>query len=97
VGRRPGTASGGLQAEPTIGKAIDGGYDLLEAKWNKCGRVALVLLRPEETTIRKLEVALYCEPCSAGRPFSHGQRAHILGLTYPRPDPCGPLASFARR
>jgi hypothetical protein len=33
------------QAEPTIGKAINGGYDLLEAKCNPCNRVSLVPLR----------------------------------------------------
>jgi hypothetical protein len=33
------------QAEPTIGKAINGGYDLLEAKCNRCDRVSLVPLR----------------------------------------------------
>jgi hypothetical protein len=30
---------GDPQAEPTIGKAIDGGFDLLEAKCNRCDRV----------------------------------------------------------
>jgi hypothetical protein len=33
------------QAEPTIVKAINGGYDLLEAKCNRCDRVSLVDLR----------------------------------------------------
>src|SRR6476660_4824299 len=33
------------QAEPTIVKAINGGYDLLEAKCNRCDRVSLVALR----------------------------------------------------
>src|SRR6266436_4012445 len=33
------------QAEPTIAKAINGGYDLLEAKCNRCDRVSLVPLR----------------------------------------------------
>lgn len=79
------------QAEPTIGKAINGGFDLLEAKCNRCGRVSLVPLRalkqPPETPVWKLEAALYCEPCSAGRHYSRRQRAHILGLTYVRPDP----------
>ena len=41
------------QAEPTIGKAINGGYDLLEAKCNRCDGVSLVPLRglthPPET------------------------------------------------
>lgn len=36
---------------------------------------------------RELERALYCEPCSEGRHYSRRQRAHILGLTYVRPDP----------
>ena len=31
--------------------------------------------------------AQYCEPCSEGRHYSRRQRAHILGLTYARPDP----------
>ena len=81
------------QAEPTIGKAINGGYDLLEAKCNRCDRVSLVPLRslkhPAETPVWKLEAALYCEPCSEGRHYSRRQRAHILGLTYARPDSGG--------
>src|ERR1700754_2700663 len=84
-------APGEVKAEPMIGKAINGGYDLLEAKCNKCDRVSLVPLRalrqPKETPIWKLEAALYCEPCSEGRHYSRRQRAHILGLTYDRPDP----------
>ncbi|MGZ5944094.1 MAG: hypothetical protein ACXWN8_16950 [Isosphaeraceae bacterium] len=60
------------QAEPTIRKAINGGYDLLEAKCNRCDRVSLVPLRAlrqlPETPVWKLEAALYCEPCSEGRP-----------------------------
>jgi hypothetical protein len=79
------------QAEPTIGKAINGGYDLLEAKCNRCDRVSLVPLRslkhPPEAPVWKLEAALYCEPCSEGKHYSRRQRAHILGLTYVRPDP----------
>src|SRR5204862_4893253 len=78
------------QAEPTIAKAINGGYDLLEAKCNRCDRVSLVRLRflkhPQETPIWKLEAAVYCEPCSTGRHYSCRQRAHILGLTYAQPD-----------
>src|ERR1700759_4772159 len=59
-------------ANPTIGKAINGGYDLLEAKCNRCRRVSLVSLRglkrPANTPILKLEAALLCEPCSDTRP-----------------------------
>jgi hypothetical protein len=47
------------QAEPTIGKAINGGYDLLEAKCHRYDRVSLVALRslkhPPETPVWKLE------------------------------------------
>jgi hypothetical protein len=72
-------------------RAINGGFDLLEAKCNHCERVSLVPLRalpqPAETPIRKLEAALYCEQCSKGRRYSRRQRAHILGLTYARPEP----------
>jgi hypothetical protein len=72
------------QAEPTIAKAINGGYDLLEAKCNRCDRVSLVALRALkhqlDTPVWKLEAALYCEPCSGGRPYTRRQRAHILGL-----------------
>jgi hypothetical protein len=46
------------QAEPTIGKAINNGYDLLEAKCNRCDRVSLVPLRalkhPPDTPVWKL-------------------------------------------
>jgi hypothetical protein len=79
------------QAEPTIGKAINGGYDLLEAKCNRCDRVSLVALRslkyPPETPVWKLEATLYFEPCSEGRHYSRRQHAHIFGLTYARRDP----------
>jgi hypothetical protein len=85
------------QAEPTIGNAINGGYDLLEAKCNRCDRVSLVALgsltHPPETPVWKLESALYCEPCSEGKHYSRRQRAHISGLTYARPDPEQPSTS----
>jgi len=35
---------GDPQAEPTIAKAINGGFDLLEAECNRCDRVSLVPL-----------------------------------------------------
>ena len=89
------------QAEPTIEKAINGGYDLLEAKCNRCDRVSLVALRALkhqlDTPVWKLEAALYCEPCSEGRPYTRRQRAHILGLAYARPDPEAPRATAPRR
>jgi hypothetical protein len=71
-------------------KAINGGFDLLEAGCNRCDRVFLVPLRtlrqPLETPVWKLEAALYSERCSEGRHYSRRQRAH-MELTYVRPDP----------
>src|ERR1700687_696170 len=43
------------------------------------------LKHPPETSIWKLEAALYCEPCSEGRHYSRRLLAHILGLTYAGP------------
>lgn len=78
------------QAEPTIGKALNAGYDLLEVKCNRCRRVSIVALRalarPIETPIWKLEPVLFCEPCSEIRAGGRKQRAHILRLTFSRPD-----------
>lgn len=48
-----------LRREPTIGKAINGGFDLLEAKCNRCDRVSLLSLwalrQPPDTPVWKLE------------------------------------------
>jgi hypothetical protein len=78
------------QANPTIGKALNAGYDLLQAKCNRCRRISLVplrgLKRAPSTPIWKLEPALYCEPCSDKRVGGRRQRAHILQLTFARPD-----------
>jgi hypothetical protein len=78
------------QANPTIAKALNAEYDLLEAKCNRCRRISLVLLRglkrAPSTPIWKLEPALYCEPCSETRIGGRRQRAHILRLTFARPD-----------
>ena len=79
---------GESQANPTIRKALNAGYDLLEAKCNRCKRISLVSLRaikrPLSTPIWKLEPALYCEPCSDMR--GRRQRAHILRLIFAKPD-----------
>jgi hypothetical protein len=73
---------GDTQAEPTIGKAINGGFDLLEAKCNRCDRVSLVPLRaltqPSDTPVWKLEAALFCQPCSEGRHYSRRQPCLLL-------------------
>jgi len=90
------------QANPTIGKAINGGYDLLEAKCKRCRRISLVPLRAlrrnPKTPILALEAALFCEPCSEDRDYTHRQRAFIVGLTYARPDdPTAGVASDGKR
>jgi hypothetical protein len=54
----------------------------IASHWSRCGRSS-----SHDTPVWKLEAALYCEPCSTGRHYSRRQRAHILGLTYARPDP----------
>ena len=88
------------EANPTIGKAINGGYDLLEAKCSRCRRVSLVPLRavqrPADSLIWKPEAALFCEPCSEKQIGGRHQRAHILGLTYARPDPETPAKARDR-
>jgi hypothetical protein len=76
------------QANPTIGMALNADYDLLEVKCNACQRVSLVPLRAvkrrPETPLWKLEPSLMCEICSTP---SWRQRAHIIGLVCPKPDP----------
>jgi hypothetical protein len=76
-------------AEPTIAKALNAGYDLLEVKCNRCRAVSRVGLRavrrPLRTPILKLEELLRCESCS--EQTGRRQRAHILRLIFPRPDP----------
>ncbi|MCP3402109.1 MULTISPECIES: hypothetical protein [unclassified Bradyrhizobium] len=67
------------QANPTIGKALNAGYDPVEAKCNRCRRISLVpirTIRRPADTLWKLEPALYCEPCTEIR--GRRQRAHIL-------------------
>src|SRR5258705_7269563 len=56
------------QAEPTIRKAINCGYDLLEAKCNRRRRILFGGLKhPPDKPRWKIQTALYCEPCSGGR------------------------------
>jgi hypothetical protein len=66
VGRRSGVPSPGEpQAEPTIAKAINGGYDLLEAK---CNRHNLKLIRsgPTRNVVRTTHVGP--NPTNSGVP-----------------------------
>ncbi len=69
---RPGDADAGrAQANPPISMALNAGFDLREAKCNRCRRISPVSLRgldrPAVTPVWKLEAALYCEPCSENR------------------------------
>jgi hypothetical protein len=92
VGRWPAMPSPGeAQANPTIAKALNASYDLLEVKCNRCRRVSLVSLRaikrPATTPpLWKLEPALFCEPCSETRPGGRKQRAHVVKLTCANPE-----------
>lgn len=87
-------APGEAKAEPTIGKAVNAGYDLLEVKCNRCRRVSEIrlaeIMRPAATPIWQLEAALFCEPCSEQRAGGRKQRAHILRLAASRPHPQAP-------
>jgi hypothetical protein len=93
------SSPGEPQANPTIRKALNAGYDLLEAKCNRCRRISVVPLRGLKralgTPIWKLEAALYCEPCSEKKVGGRRQRAHILRLTCARPD--GDATEHAQR
>ena len=51
-------------------------------RWSNYARSSIRRIRQSG----KLE-ALYCEPGSEGRHYTHRQRAHILGLTYARLEP----------
>jgi hypothetical protein len=81
-------SAGETRANPSVGMALNAGYDFLEVKCNACQRVSLVALRavarPLKTPIWTLEASLFCEPCS--KP-GWRERAHILGLAYAKPDP----------
>lgn len=84
-------SQGEPQANPTIGMALSAGYDLLEVRCNRCQRFSRVPLlaakRKPDTPIWKLEASLFCDQCSGGRKPEHRQRAHIIGLVCPKPDP----------
>jgi hypothetical protein len=64
--------------------AINGGFDRLEAKCDRCDRISLVplgaLRRSLAAPAWKLKAALFCTAWSEGRQYSR-PRVHILGLT----------------
>ena len=69
------------QAEPTIGKAINNGYDLLEATCNRCDRVSLVPLRA-----LKHPRTHRCESCGGEGPSSSplDRRNHFASRKHQR-------------
>jgi hypothetical protein len=73
---------GDPQAEPTIGNAVNGGYDLLEAKCNRCDRVSLVALRalkhPSETRSGNWKLRFIASPAAkAGTTAAGSGRACV--------------------
>jgi len=77
-------------AEPTIAKAINGGFDLLEAKCNHCDRVSLVALgavrQPPDTPVWKLNAIVEpIQPQSNAGDFDHRGRRKRLPETRRRP------------
>ena len=54
---------------------------------NRCDRVSLVPLRALKHAGLEAGGRALLRACSEGRHYSRRQRAHILGLTYARPEP----------
>jgi hypothetical protein len=73
---------GPAQPSPTIGTALNAGYDRLEVRCNRCGRLSRADLRKVrrsgDTPLHQLEAALFCQECSQSKKWK--QRAHIVGL-----------------
>src|ERR1700733_9362509 len=62
---------GPAQPSPTIETALNAGYDRLEVRCNRCGRLSRADLRkvrrPGHTPLHLLEAALFCQDCSQSR------------------------------
>lgn len=73
---------GPAQPSPTIGRALNAGYDFLEVQCKRCDRRSLVDLkqvrRPISTEVWKLEGKLDCTNCRRAR---WKPEAFIVGLT----------------
>lgn len=82
---------GESQANPTIAKALNANYDLLEATCNRCRRISVVplrgLKRAPSTPIWKLEPALYCEPCTEKQDRRPAPARSHSAADYAEPDP----------
>ena len=90
---------GPAQPSPTIETALNAGYDLLEVRCNRCGRMSRVDLnevrRPRNTPLHQLEAALFCQDCSQSKKWK--QRAHIVGLACDVPPDAEPPRSALPR
>lgn len=83
---------GPAQPSPTIETALNAGYDQLEVRCNRCGRLSRADLRkvrrPGNTPLHLLEAALFCQDCSQSKKWK--QRAHIVGLASAAPPDAEP-------
>jgi phage terminase large subunit GpA-like protein len=83
---------GPAQPSPTIETALNAGYDQLEVRCNRCGRLSRADLakvhRPGNTPLHLLEAALFCQECSQSKKWK--QRAHIFGLASNAPPDAEP-------
>jgi phage terminase large subunit GpA-like protein len=83
---------GPAQPSPTIATALNAGYDRLEVRCNRCGRLSRADLakvrRPRDTPLHLLEAALFCKDCSQSKKWK--QRAHIVALACDTPPDAEP-------
>ena len=88
---------GNPQAEPMIGKAINGGFDLLEARHNRCDRVSILPLLALATGAASLEDGSLAVPrVLQRRPALQPAAAGAYsGLSNARPDPTQPAHKIA--
>jgi hypothetical protein len=76
-------AKGPAQPSPTLGDALNAGYDYLEVRCPGCDTnqtVALdIVRRPKATPIHELERYMRCKDCSQvrGHPY---KRSHLIAL-----------------
>jgi hypothetical protein len=90
---------GPAQPSPSIATALNAGYDQLEVRCNRCGRLSRADLRKVrragETPLHQLESALFCKDCSQSKKWK--QRAHIVGLASDTPPDAEPPRRYAGR
>jgi hypothetical protein len=90
---------GPADPSPTIGTALNAGYDFLEVRCNRCGRLSKADLkkvrRGLDTPLHALEPKLFCEACSQSSKWK--QRAHVIGLTCDIPPDAEPPKRYADR